>query len=312
MHAVAILARSGLRRRWLALIGLSAVVALGIGAAIASLSAAWRTDHAYPEYLRRAEVGDVVVNPSLLTDRIVDVIASAPGVLDVTSDSLLAATPDGGAPRTQSEVDSGSFQVRSSADSRYLRGDRPVVHAGRMIRSGPEAFLGLDAAAELGVGVGDELPMAFWTAKVIGQYDADEVVEPLGLTKVRVVGVGVLADEVLPDELYPRQRILVTPEVAAPFDCAPEHPSDDDGLALEDLVDRLLPAGCSTSYRYFSLRVAGGESGVAAVTAHLTERFAEESARLPAALRESDVGFFLIPTVTSEEASRVSGRWTRA
>jgi ABC-type antimicrobial peptide transport system permease subunit len=79
VRAVVLLARNGLRRRGRALVGLAVVVALGIGAAIASLSAAWRTDHAYTEYLRRAEVADVVVNPSLLTDRIVDVIASAPG-----------------------------------------------------------------------------------------------------------------------------------------------------------------------------------------------------------------------------------------
>jgi len=309
VRAVVLLARNGLLRHGRSLIGLAVVVALGIGAAIASLGAAWRTDHAYPEYLRRAEVADVVVNPSLLTDHIVEVIASAPGVLDVMSDSLLTATPDDGAPRTYAELTNDGFlalQVRSSADGRYLRGDRPVVHAGRMIRSGPEAFLNLELAGELGLGVGDELPLAFREPPTAGRIDPNEVLRPLGQTRVKVVGVGVLADEVLPDGLYPRQRILVTPEVAAPFECAPpEHPSADDGRALEDLVDRLLPAGCSTSYRYFSLRVAGGEAGVAAVTAHLTERFAEESLRLPAALRESNVGFFLIPAVTSEEASRV-------
>jgi hypothetical protein len=281
------------------------VVALGIGAAIASLSAAWRTDHAYPEYLRRAEVADVVVNPSLLTDRIVDVIASAPGVLDVMSNTLLAATPDDGVPRTHGELAGFRFQVGASTDGRYLEGDRPVVHAGRMIRSGPEAFLSLAAAAELGVGVGDELPLAFWESTETGQNDPSDVLQPIGRTNTRVVGIGVLADEVLPDELYPRQRILVTPEVAMPFECTPEHPPPDDSLTVDELAAALAPSDCSNLYRYFSLRVAGGEAGVAAVTAHLSERFAEESARLPAALRESDVGFFLIPTATAEEASRV-------
>ncbi len=143
-----------------------------------------------------------------------------------------------------------------------------------MIRSGAEAFLNLDAAAELGIGVGDDLPLAFWRSVPTGAFDPNEVVHPIGRTRVRVVGIGVLADEVLPDELYPRQRILVTPEVAAPFYCTPEHPSTDDGLSMEELVDQLLPAGCSHQYRYFSLRVDEGEAGVAAVTAHLSERFA--------------------------------------
>lgn len=63
--------------------GLALVIALGIGTTLAAFTAAWRTDRAYPDYIEQAEVGEVVVNPSLLTDRIIDVIATTPGVVDV-------------------------------------------------------------------------------------------------------------------------------------------------------------------------------------------------------------------------------------
>jgi hypothetical protein len=63
------MARAGFRRHRRALLGLSVVMALGFGVALASLEAATRTRLAYPSYLRQAEVGHMVVNPSVITDR---------------------------------------------------------------------------------------------------------------------------------------------------------------------------------------------------------------------------------------------------
>ncbi|MGH8774580.1 MAG: FtsX-like permease family protein [Jiangellaceae bacterium] len=306
MWRLAFLARRAVRGRLAVLGGLALLVALGLGTAIAALTAAWRTEHAYPDYLRDAAVSELVVNPSVLTERIVELISSTPGVVGVTMDSLLVASPDDGAPRTRGEVDSMHTQVRASADGRYIENDRPVVHEGRMIEGGAEAFLSTEAAAGLGVGVGDVLPIAFWQAENQDLSDADpaEIVEPIGKAEVRVVGIGVFADEVLADELYPRQRVLVPHDVVAPFDCTPRHP-DEDSLAVDELTARLVPPGCSLSYRYFSLRVDGGDAGVSAVTKMLTRLVEEENARLPAALRSRDVGFYLIPAVTTEESSRV-------
>lgn len=306
MSGVGALARQAFRGRLVALGTLALLITIGLGTAIAALTAAWRTDHAYPDYLRRAEVSELVVNPSVVTDRMAERIASAPGVVGVTADSLLVASADDGQPRTRGVVDTIQTQVRASADGRYVESDRPVIHEGRMVEDGAEAFLSLEAAAELGVGVGDELPIAFWQAENLDLSEADpsDIVEPIGRATVTVVGIGVFADEVLAEELYPRQRVLVPHELIAPFDCTPGHPTDADA-AIDELAAMLVPRDCSMYYRYFSLQVAGGDAGVPAVVDWLRQLVDEENALLPGALRPRDVGFYLVPAVTAEERDRV-------
>lgn len=310
MTAVAFaLARAGFRRRR-ALVGLSVALAIGVGVALASLEAAHRTANAYPSYLRRAGVGELVVNPSLNTGRAEEVVAATPGVRDYTSHSLLVATLDRGHPRTQREIDSLQASATTalvSTDGRFARQDRPAVRQGRMIRSGAEAFVSVETASALGLGVGDALPLAFWTPNYEIQRggDPERIVEPIGRTEVTVVGIGVWADEVLIDELYPRQRILVTPDVGAPYDCRPPHPAADDGRSLAELIEALQPPGCATAYRYYSLRVDGGERGVGAVATALAERLGEANESLPEALRAEGAGYFFVPTVTADERRQV-------
>ena len=301
MAVVLALARAGFRRR--GLIGLAVVLAVGVGAAIASLEAARRTEEAYPAYLRRAEVADLVVNPSLSTDRAEEVIVSTPGVVASTSSSFLGATPDDGHPRPQLEVDNNLTQVHVSTDGRYIDQDRPVVHEGRMIRAGAEAFVSRETADALGLKVGDALPLAFWATSFIipGIPQPTGLLEPLGRVQTTVVGIGMFADEVLVDELYPRQRIVVTPEVGASFDCSLEHFSVDDPRSLADLALASLPPGCALNYRYHSLRVDGGDAGAREVADRLVTRLAELNETLPLALREDDSGYLVIPRFTADD-----------
>jgi hypothetical protein len=133
------LARDAARRRVGALAGLTLLVAIGLGVALTSFEIAARTDRAYDRYLRRANVAELVVNPSLSSDRAAEIIASTPGVESFATDDLMVATFDEGTPRTQSVVDSGTVQLRASTDGRYISQDRPVVHEGRMLRSGRSA-----------------------------------------------------------------------------------------------------------------------------------------------------------------------------
>lgn len=310
MAVVWALARSGLRRRRSGLVGLAVVLALGLGVSMASLDAARRTQHAYPSYLRRAGVGELVVNPSLNTDRAEDIVASTPGVVRVTSDALLTATIDSGEPRTQAEIDSTGAQVLLSTDGRYVTQDRPAVREGRMIAGGREAFLNAELADDLRVHVGDMVPLAFWPTDYGangggGEEGPDPLVEPFARTEVRVVGIGVFADEVLVDGLYSRQRVLVSPEVGEPFDCRIAQPARDDSRSVDELGAELIRPGCSTSYRYFSIRVEGGDAGVGRLTDALAVRFAKESEQLPAALRAAGIGYEVTPTVTADERQRV-------
>ena len=63
MAVLLLLTRAGLRRRRGALVGLALALALGLGVAVASLEAAVRTDRAYPAYLARSEVAELVATP---------------------------------------------------------------------------------------------------------------------------------------------------------------------------------------------------------------------------------------------------------
>ena len=88
------------------------------------------------------------------------------------------------------------------------------------------------AAEQFDVGVGDVLPLAFWARADDLEGDAgrlsvadegdDRIVQPVGVEHPRVVGVGNLPDEVLPDDLYDRHRLLVSPDIADRYDCLPE------------------------------------------------------------------------------------------
>ena len=65
-----------------------------------------------------------------------------------------------------------------------------------------------------------------------------------GSATVRIVGIGTLPDEVLPDGLGPRARILVSPDVTRRFTCPlVEVPA---GPSLQQIVDTVLPKGCRT------------------------------------------------------------------
>lgn len=302
------LARAGLRHRIRGLAGLAVVLAVGIGVSFAAVEVAARTETAFPSYLAQANVGDLVVNPSLSDARAAELITTTPGVTGYSTDDFLVAGIDRGRPVTQAEIDSAGVQVRMSSDGRYVERDRPVVQEGRVLRDGAEVFLNRHAADELGLEVGAELTLAFFrpSFNTPGLSPArDDVVEPLGRSPARVVGIGTLAGDVLPDELYPQSIILITPEVGEKFTCTLNPIVTDRDMTIEEHLLAASPADCALAYRYFSLQVAGGDSAVGAVADALVDRFEAENERLPTVLRENDIGYFLIPTSTLDERTRV-------
>lgn len=100
-----------MRRRWVAMLPLVFVVATGTAGAAVAMSTADRTSRAYGEYLERAAVADVVINPGASTLEIDRVIRNLSGVERVTSDTVFAATLDDGEPRTRREVAQSTFDL---------------------------------------------------------------------------------------------------------------------------------------------------------------------------------------------------------
>ena len=76
-----------------------------------------------------------------------------------------------------------------------------------------------ETAGGQGIEVGDEVQVVFWWLRDELTAEPDQVVTPAGVERLRVVGIATLPDEALPDELYSRSRMLVSPDVAARYDC---------------------------------------------------------------------------------------------
>ncbi len=109
------LARRQVRARGTALGTLALVVALGATASLVAAGAADRTARAYGHYVESAEVGDVVINPSLATTEVDRLIRDLPGVRSVTTDALLLATLGDGAPATPTELTGATSASRCAA-----------------------------------------------------------------------------------------------------------------------------------------------------------------------------------------------------
>ena len=227
MGAVRWLIAHRLRSRALVLAPLVLIAVLGATGTLVAAGAAGRTAGAYPAYRERAHVGDVVINPSLMSTDIDRVIRGLPGVRSVATDALFLVTIDEGAPRPQAEVeDDGSDEVaeiRGSVDGRYASSDRPALTDGRLPTGRNEAFVGRTLAERHGIHVGETLPVAFWSrADDVGIDDPSTVVHNIGVEHPRVVGIGNLPDEVLPDDLYQRQRVVLSADITDRYDCLPD------------------------------------------------------------------------------------------
>src|SRR3954451_15496147 len=96
LSSARIVARAERRRRVGALAALTLAMTLGLGATLAAFAAAYRTHHAYPDYVERAAVTDLVVNPSTNTTDSAAVFRDLPHVRHVWTDHFLLGVVDDG------------------------------------------------------------------------------------------------------------------------------------------------------------------------------------------------------------------------
>ncbi len=311
------LAAAWLRRRWVAMVPAILIVAIGTTGTVVALTTAHRTSDAYHAYLDRADVGDVVINPSTNTREIEEAIRTLPGVEQVTSDALFFVTNDDGAPRSRAELGEGGSEVvvRGSPDGRYADMDRPAVQSGRLPTGPSEAAVSVEMAEALDLAVGDVEPLAFWRAVPDLAEGAriaallDEVAEPIGVEDVTIVGIVAMPDGVLPDELYPRHTVILSPDVAARYDCVPTTPPSQSSFDV--LMATMFPADCATQYRYYSLSLAGGAAAVKPALEEFLRRSNLLSGQLGDSVDLEDAGldeppsYFAITQETQPELLRV-------
>ena len=213
------LIRRRMRARWPSTFALAAVVALTSLIAFLSIGTAQRTRDAYPDFLRRSRVGDLVINPSLVSTGIDRAIRDLPGVEAVTTDVLLLGTSTKPSFAGDTTGLDNLLQIRGSTDGRFDAMDRPAISAGRLPTGESEAFIS-EAVAKAGdLHLGDPLELTFGNAGDDVDLLSDGNITLAGSATVRIVGIGTLPDEVLPDGLYPRARILVSPDIIRRFTC---------------------------------------------------------------------------------------------
>ena len=238
------------------MIPIALIVAAGTTGTAIALSTAERTADAYDDYRRRSEVSDVVINPDTNTAQIDEVIRTLPGVERVTMDPYFRhharRRPTPAARRGR--LRRGVRDHRARVQRRPLDGDGP---AGRAVRPhAGERHRGGDHRRHRRVaGPRDRRHggIAFWQPRVnpylglepVGEY-GDEIIEPIAVGEVEIVGIVVLPGQVLPDELFRRAEMIVSPELSARYDCVPDIPRP--GATFAEAVATLLPADCKVAF----------------------------------------------------------------
>lgn len=283
-----------------------AVVTAGTTGGLIAINAAFLTDVAYSRYLERAEVGDLLVNPSIQTAQIDTAIRGLPGVGAAASDDLFyAAVGEFSAVDEALASPTSSVTVFGSGDGRYVTIDRLAYRSGRAPTGTDEAVLSVEAAELTGLDVGDRVPLTFASIRDdVGEIYLGE--EPsvgvIGVEHPTVVGVATFPDEVLPDGLFERGRVVVSSDIARRYSCTPVEPHQ--SATVADVVDALAPAPCATSYRYWSLRV-DDDVAIQDTLDALSSRLEERNAGLPPAMQEMGLSYMPIVTTTTDAVERV-------
>lgn len=276
------------------------MIALGGGACLGAAVAAYRTDHAYRDYVEDAEVAELVVNPSVRSAAMDEAIRGFDGVEEVRVDSLLLGSFEATASMSleRAPAEEAWLQIRGSVDGRYVDLDRPSVHEGHLPGGEREVFISseyrpvLEAAQGRRLEVGDKIDLGFYWAGVLDAgLDPSEEFEPVGVEHLTIAGFGVLPNEVLPEELFPRQQVIVSEDVTQRYYCLGEI---DGGASVDELFAALLPEDCSVSYDYYSLRLRDGAAGATSIRQQFEAASSELSADFPQELVEEGFGYFYV------------------
>ena len=284
------------------LVGLVLVVALGGGASIGAAVAAYRTDHAYADYVESAEVTELVVNPSLSSPEMDEAIRGFDGVAEVHVDTLLLGSFLVTEPTTLAEAtanaDENWLQFRGSLDGRYVDVDRPAITEGRPPAGDHELFVSTDYREDLErlldrpLDVGDQVDVGFfWSATLDGAVEPDELITPIGVETLTVSGFGVLPNEVLPEALYPRQQVVVSADVAQKYHCLE---GVGDATTAEEAFANAYPMDCAAQYDYYALSVPGGAEDVRSIRHQFDAAVERLNAALRPGLSEEGIGYYYI------------------
>lgn len=265
MAPIVLIARSLLRRQWRSYLAIALLVGLGGSAALAGFAAARRTVSAYPTYLRNARVSDLSIIVGAYEPELAAEFAGLPEVLPGGSASYaqINVAPVG----ADGQFDRG-FPIGEqvgSIDGRYLVQDRVAVTRGRVPRLDREDEILLNEVlfAECRCDIGHVFTLGIAPADRGDNPGQGFEAEPLRILRARVVGVGLLPNEIIQDDIDRVPRIVFTP-----------------ALTRASLA--------STNYGWQGLRLRGGAAAADAMEQKLT-KLAQEAGLEGALVRKQYV-----------------------
>ena len=242
-----------LRRRWAGYLGLILIIGLTGGVALGAAAAARRTESSFPVFLASTNPSDLTVQyqasaPAGLPP-FARVVAGLPLVRHEESavESVADVLGPGGAPLPASIAASLTVASVASVNGLYFDQDRVGVLAGRMAdpASRDEVMMNARAASLLGLRVGEQVPIGFYTDAQAGSpgYGTARV-RPVVRIEARITGLVEFNDELVQDDTdRPQGDLLFTPA----------------------LTKTLLAAGTSSGISWYGLKLDGGAGSIPAV-----------------------------------------------
>ncbi|HTZ30183.1 MAG TPA: FtsX-like permease family protein [Streptosporangiaceae bacterium] len=248
--------RATLRRRAGGYLALAALVGLIGGVALASVTAARRTDSSYPDYLASTNPSGLIIQPNAnftgaetvgqaygMYEQLLTQMRHLPHVIGLaTADAFNAAllTSRGGyGPVLFTQV-----QLVASGDGMFTRQDRLTIIAGRKAVRPDQVVATSRAAAQLHLRVGSRLRVGIYPS--VAPHGLPPFYRKLDLT---VSGIGMVSTQVVQDDIDAGRTGFL--------------------IGTSALDREFVP--CCTNTSYIGLKVAGGyDDAVAGEYLHLT------------------------------------------
>jgi putative ABC transport system permease protein len=246
--------RVTIRRRVAGYLALAVLVGLIGGVALASVTAARRTDSSYPDYLASTNPSSLIIQPNtdlnvssaaqadMIYQHLLSRLRQLPHVRGLaTADAVNATmlTPSGG----YGTVLFTQVQLVTSSDGMFTSQDRLTVTEGHRAVRPDEVVATTRAAAVLHLHVGSRLRLGVW-AQVGPQTGPEKGLPPIyRKLDLTVTGIGVVSNQIVQDDIDTSRTgfLIGTPA-----------------------LDREFMA-CCTGTSYIGLRLAGGSRYDAAV-----------------------------------------------
>lgn len=201
--------KTGIRRRWLSYLLLTALLGAGGGTALAAVAGARRTASAYTRHLKASKASDVSIDAEpLKAEAVRKRVAGLPGVRHTASYRGFYAAPLDAHGKADPQFDA---EALGSIDGRFFGDDRVLITAGRQADQGriDELVINQVAAETYHYVVGQRLPWGIVTEQELNQSDHEPhiTVTP----SMTVVGIAKFNDEIIQDEIERAPYVLLTP-----------------------------------------------------------------------------------------------------